>query len=141
MRKNSINHSAFQAELNKKKLMATQCQNCQAVVLPPRPICVDCYSDQLEWLQVTEEGQLAAFTIIHIAPTAMIEAGYGRENPYCAGIVRLENGQMISAQILDVDIEKPENIKIGTQLTVSFIEREEGDQINTYLAYRPSGDS
>lgn len=138
MTENSINHAAFQSKLNQQQLMATQCNNCQSVFLPPRPLCINCYSDQLEWIKVSDSGELAAFTIIHIAPTAMLNAGYGREKPYCAGIVRLKDGQMISAQILDVDTEKPENIQIGTQLSLEFIERGEGDQAMTYVAFKPT---
>ena len=54
------------------------------------------------------EGKLLAFTTVHIAPTAMIEAGYDRKNPYCTGIVQLDEGPAISAQILGVDPTKPE---------------------------------
>lgn len=82
------------------------------------------------------QGTLAAFTTIHIAPTAMIAAGYGRDNPYCSGIVNLENGLSISAQILGVDVSQPQTIKIGTPLTVEFIERGEAEEKKTFLAFR-----
>jgi uncharacterized OB-fold protein len=88
------------------------------------------------WMDVPEKGKLTAFTIIHIAPTAMIEAGYGREKPYCSGIVKLENGLSISAQILGVDVNKPETIKVGSQVTVEFIDRGEDEEKQTFLAFR-----
>ena len=66
---------------------------------------------------------------------AMIEAGYDRENPYCVGIVELEDGSRISAQILGVDAAQPERIAIGTLLKVSFIERGTGEQKKTFLAF------
>ncbi len=78
-----------------------------------------------------EEGKLVAFTTVHIAPTAMLEAGYGRDNPYCTGIVELENGLRISAQILGVDAANPAAIAIGTPLRAAFVERGE----RTYLAF------
>ena len=71
----------------------------------------------------------------------MIEAGYGRDNPYCSGIVELENGLAISAQILDLDVAKPEEIKIGTLLQAEFVERGAGDEKKTFLAFRRVGDS
>ena len=61
-----------------------------------------------DWEELGGRGKLVAFTTIHIAPTAMIEAGYSRDNPYCTGIVRLAEGPAISAQILGVDPTKPE---------------------------------
>ena len=68
----------------------------------------------MSWVDMGTKGTLAAFTVVHIASTAMIEAGYGRQNPHCAGIVKLENGLSISAQILGVDTADPPSIKIGT---------------------------
>jgi uncharacterized OB-fold protein len=80
-------------------------------------------------------GTLQAFTVVHIAPTAMIEAGYGRENPYCVGIVRLEEGPSISAQIIGVNPSRPETIEIGSPVRATFVERGQGDGMQTYLAF------
>ena len=129
-------HSAFQKHLSEHKLMGTQCKSCGAKYLPPRPLCVNCYSDAIEWIEMPGEGTLAAFTTVHIAPTVMISAGYGRDNPYCSGIVTLENGLSISAQILGLDVNQPQTIRIGTPLKVEFIERGESDEKKTFLAFR-----
>ena len=89
----------------------------------------------MAWEEMSGKGKLIAFTTIHIAPTAMIEAGYGRDNPYCTGIVQLEEGPAISAQILGVDPMQPEQITIGTPLRVVFVQRGEGEKKRTYLAF------
>jgi uncharacterized OB-fold protein len=68
----------------------------------------------------------------------MIDAGYGRDKPYCAGIVRLKEGPAISAQILGVDPTRPDEIEIGTPLHVAFVERGEDEQTRTYLAFERS---
>ena len=116
--------------------MGSRCQSCGALHLPPRPLCPACYSEEMEWEQVSGKGKLVAFTSIHIAPTAMIEAGYGRDNPYCTGIVQLDRGPAISAQILDVEPARPEEIEIGMPLRVTYIERGEGEGQRTYLAFQ-----
>jgi uncharacterized OB-fold protein len=89
----------------------------------------------MTWEELRGTGRLVAFTTIYIAPTAMIEAGYGRDNPYCTGIVQLDEGPAISAQIMNVDPGRPEQIQIGTPLTVTFVERPEGEKRRTYLAF------
>lgn len=89
----------------------------------------------MRWEEVGGKGKLVAFTIIHIAPSLMSEAGYGRDNPYCAGIVQLDEGPAISAQILSVDPGRPEQIQIGTPLRVAYVERGEGEKRRTYLAF------
>jgi uncharacterized OB-fold protein len=89
----------------------------------------------MAWIEMSGDGELVAFTTVHIALTAMIEAGYGRNDPYCAGVVALDEGPSISAQILGVDETQPQEIAIGTPLHVDFVERGEGDDQRTYLAF------
>jgi uncharacterized OB-fold protein len=120
--------------LSEKKLMGSHCTACDKDFLPPRAICPHCHSDQLTWTEFSGRGKLAAFTSIFIAPTAMIEAGYGRDNPYLAGVVELEEDVKISSQILGLDAAKPEDVKIGTPLQAEFIER--GEAKKTFLAFR-----
>lgn len=128
--------ASFQQYLNENKLMGSHCTACNKDFLPPHAICPNCHSDQLTWIELSGKGRLAAFTSIFIAPTAMIEAGYGRDKPYLAGVVELEEGVKISAQIMGLDATKPEEVKIGTPLQVEFVERGEGDKKKSFLAFR-----
>ena len=128
--------ASFSQFLNEKKLMGSHCAHCNSDFLPPRAICPKCYSDQLEWVEFSGKAKLAAFTSIYIAPTAMIEAGYGRDNPYLAGVVELDEGPKISGQILGPDPRKPDEIEIGTLLMVEFVERGEGEAKKMALAFR-----
>lgn len=127
---------SFYKFLGEHKLMASRCQSCGALHLPPRPICASCHGADMEWEAMGGSGTLLAFTSVYIAPTAMIEAGYGRDTPYCAGIVKLDEGPAISAQILNVDPSQPDSIAIGTRLHVAFVERGEGEKARTYLAFQ-----
>jgi len=130
--------ASFNQFLNEKKLMGSHCPDCNADFLPPRPICPKCYREQLEWIGFNGRGKLAAFTSIYIAPSSMIAAGYGRDNPYLAGVVELEEGVKISGQILGLDARKAEEVKIKMPLLVEFIERGEGEAKKTFLAFRPA---
>lgn len=129
--------TSFYQFLSEHKLMGSHCRSCGARHVPPRPLCPACYSQEMQWEELGGKGKLVAFTTIYIAPTAMIEAGYGRDNPYCTGIVQLDEGPAISAQILGVDPGRPEQVRIGTPLRVTFVERAEGEKRRTYLAFEP----
>lgn len=126
---------AFHQYLGEQKLMGSRCESCGQLHLPPRPLCPACHGDDMAWEQVSGKGKLIAFTTVHIAPTAMIEAGYGRTKPYCAGIVQLDEGPAVSAQITGVDPESPAQIKVGMPVQVTFLRRGEGEQERTYLAF------
>lgn len=134
--KSGFTSTEYYKFLSEHKLMASRCRENRAVYLPPRAICPTNHSTDMEWVELSGKGKVIAFTVITIAPTAMIEAGYSRTNPYCAGIVQLEEGPTISAQILGVDVAHPEKIAIGTPVQATFVERGEGDKRRTYLAFQ-----
>ncbi len=127
--------ASFDEFLKEKKLMGSHCTSCNKDYLPPRAICPQCHGDQLTWVEFSGKAKLAAFTSIYIAPTTMIAEGYGRDNPYLAGVVELDEGIKISAQVLGLDAKKPEDVKIGTPLKAEFIERGEGEKKKTFLAF------
>ena len=130
--------SAYYRFLNEHKVMGTRCLSCSATYLPPRPLCPACHGEDMEWIQMRGKGQLQAYTSINIASTAMIEAGYGRDNPYCTGIVQVDEGPSISAQIIGLDMTHPEQIAIGSLLKAVFVERGQEDERQTYLAFEPA---
>ncbi|MBI4301717.1 MAG: hypothetical protein HY664_03840, partial [Chloroflexi bacterium] len=75
--------ASFNKFLEEKKLMGSRCQKCQAVYLPPRPLCPQCQNPTMEWIEMKGDGKLVAFTTVHVSPTFMVEQGWGRDNPYC----------------------------------------------------------
>ena len=123
MSEHDFTNVRFRQQLGERKLAGSRCRTCGALYLPPRPLCTTCYGEDLTWEQLSGDGELAAFTVVHIAPSAMIDAGYGRDKPYVSGIVKLTEGPSISAQIIGVDASKPESIRIGTPVHAVFIER------------------
>ena len=135
MSERQMTGEAFYQYLGEHKLMGSRCQSCGALHLPPRALCPACYGDEMVWEQIRGTGKLVAFTTVHIAPTAMIEAGYGRKNPYCTGIVQVEEGPCISAQITGVDPAAPEQIEVGMPVRVAFVQRGEGEDEQAFLAF------
>lgn len=115
--------ASFDKFCSERKVMASRCKKCATIWLPPRPLCIKCKSDEMEWVELKGKGKLVSFTVIGVGPRTMIDEGYDRDHPYCSGVVELEEGPRISTQILEVDVNHPENIKIGTPLTADFIER------------------
>jgi uncharacterized OB-fold protein len=132
----SFTATAFNQFLSEKKLMGARCPECDATYLPPRAICPQCLSEDLEWVEASGKGKLAAFTSIYIAPTFMIEQGFDRNNPYLTCIVELDEGPKISARLLGFDAAQPEQVKIGTSLSATFLEYGEGDEKKTALAFQ-----
>ena len=128
----------FNQYLAQHKLVGARNLTSGNLYVPPRPMCPVSHTYDMDLVEVPGKGKLAAFTVITIAPTHMIEAGYNRNNPYCAGIVELDEGPKVSAQIVGVDVAHPDTIKIGMPVKVTFIERGQDDKQRTYLAFEPA---
>jgi len=127
---------SFQQYLNQGQLKASQCVDCQKIYLPVRAICPDCGQSNMDWIELSGKGKLAAYTSVYIGPSFMNERGYGRDKPYLTGIVELEEGPRISARLLGLDPENPSKIKIGTPLVYSGIEIGDGDGNSIQLAFK-----
>jgi uncharacterized OB-fold protein len=133
----TISKDFFKA-LTEGEFIGSKCLDCGAVSVPPRHICSKCHSVNSEIITLSGKGTLAAYTVISVPPVMMANAGHDGKNPYCVGIVALEEGARISAQILEVDMNTPETIKIGTPLTMTPIIRGEGEAQQTFLAFKPA---
>ena len=128
---------SYEQFLREDKLMGSRCKKCGDVFTPPRPICPKCTDSELEWVQMKGTGKLAAFTCISIGPGFMNAEGYSRKNPYCVGVVELDEGTRVDARIEGVDTLNPETIKVGTPMTVKFLHRGEGIDQKVFLAFEP----
>ena len=133
----TMNSKDFYKALNEGQLIGSKCEKCGAFTVPQRRICPKCHSNETKVITFSGQGQLAAYTVIFVPPIMMAEAGYSAKNPYCVGIVELEEGPRVSAQILNVDVKHPENIKIGTSMKMNTISRGEGADQSTFLAFNP----
>ena len=64
--------------------------------------------------------------------------GYDRQNPYCSGVVELEEGGRVVALIDEVDPTRPEEITVGMSLAVKYRHRGEGKSTQAMLAFKPT---
>lgn len=133
---NKFYSAAYDRFISQEKLMGSKCQKCGAMYVPPRPICPKCHVSETELVAMKGKGRLTAYTVITVGPPMMVEEGFDRENPYCSGVVELEEGASITARILGVDVTKPDEIKIGTPVAVEYQERVHRGEKMTFLAFR-----
>lgn len=127
--------ASFQAYMDEGKLAGSRNRDTGEVFVPPRPLDPQTHSDNMEWVELSGRGTLAAFTSVYIGTSMMIDAGYDRKRPYVAGIVELEEGPRISAQILGLDGTQPDIAWIGRPVRATFMERGEGGNRRSYLAF------
>ncbi|HQJ32053.1 MAG TPA: Zn-ribbon domain-containing OB-fold protein [Anaerolineaceae bacterium] len=138
MTDHALHSKAFHEAIEEDLLIGSRCLVCGNISVPQRQICPNCHSDQMERIQMNGIGTLATFTVIYVPPTSMADAGYNAKNPYCVGIVALQEGPRISAQIVGLDLSDPATIKIGMPLKQTFVVRGEGESAKKFLAFEPA---
>jgi hypothetical protein len=95
------------------RLEARRCTECGRICFPPRLICPQCKSrDKFEPITLSNEGRIDTFTIIRVAPSQFAD-----QAPYAVGIIELDRGAKITAQIVDCQLE---DLKIGQRVRVEF---------------------
>ncbi|MHA1358809.1 MAG: Zn-ribbon domain-containing OB-fold protein [Candidatus Helarchaeota archaeon] len=117
--------------IDNKILYGSKCKVCGKIEVPAKVICTACQNVDLKLVEVKPEGKIAAFTCIGVGTTHFVEKGYDMKKPYCVVIVKLEDGQMISGQLVGGDITYDENqdpliggksIKIGAPVIGEYEE-------------------
>ncbi|MCP2519168.1 Zn-ribbon domain-containing OB-fold protein [SCandidatus Aminicenantes bacterium Aminicenantia_JdfR_composite] len=102
------------------RLEAGKCKKCGYICFPPRLICPKCKNREFETVRLNDEGKIASFTIIRVPPEQFSDL-----SPYAIGIIELNDGVKILAQIVDCDFEE---LEIGKRVKVEFRKiRSEGE--------------
>jgi uncharacterized OB-fold protein len=94
------------------RMEAKKCKKCGKIYFPPRVICSGCKSHDFELLKLKDEGKLLTYTVIRVAPSQFVD-----QTPYAMGIVKLDDGVNLLAQIVDCE---PEQLQIGMKLKLEF---------------------
>ena len=101
------------------RMEAGKCKKCQHISFPQRLVCSECGSKEFEKTNLSGKGKVETFTITHVAPE-----GFRDQVPYAVGIVGLDEGIRVMAQITDCELDK---LKIGDRVVSNFRRiREEG---------------
>jgi len=94
------------------RLEANKCSKCGIKFFPPRLICPECKNRELEKAKIAETGKIITYTIIRVPPHQFVD-----QAPYAVGIVELDDGVKLTAQIVDCDFE---DLKIGQKVRIEF---------------------
>jgi uncharacterized protein len=112
----------------KNQIRVQKCQTCGHSQHPPRPLCGECWSDDLQWIACGGKGSVFSYTVCHW-PTI---ASFKGDAPYIIAIVELPEGVRLTTNIVDCP---PDRIKIGLDVQVVF---EKATDDVTLIKFRPA---
>ncbi len=88
----------YNEALKQNKLLGLKCRQCNAITVPPKMVCRQCGSPDMEVVELKTDGKIKTFTTVFVGAE-----GRESEVPYILVIVELEEGPWIMGNLEGVD--------------------------------------
>lgn len=95
------------------RLIVQHCSKCGDAQHPPRPLCLECWNDVLEWKSATGLATVYSYTVAYRTSTK----GYRDDTPYVVAIVETDEGARMTTNITGCD---PTDVEVGMRVAVVF---------------------
>lgn len=102
----------WRERVRKYRLLGGWCPSCGSSAYPHRAVCPYCGHEGLKPVELPKRGRVLTYTVIRHPPR-----GFQGREPYVIGVVELEGGARVLAQITDVD---PEEVRVGMEVEAVF---------------------
>jgi uncharacterized OB-fold protein len=99
--------------LGENQLLGGICEDCGAVLIPPRPACYECGSRTVRIEEQPQTGTVITYTEVRTPPPA-----FSDEAPYTVAIVELASGGRLTGRV-DAPYEV---VEIGTTVELTIRE-------------------
>jgi uncharacterized OB-fold protein len=119
--------AAFWDAADDGRVVAQRCAKCGRLRHPPRPMCPECRSLDVETVELSGRGTLYSYALLHHPQHPAFEY------PVFAALVDLEEGVRLVSNLVGVERDE---IRIGMPLQVEFVETDGGHRIPVF---RPVG--
>jgi uncharacterized OB-fold protein len=97
----------YNEALKQDKLLGLKCRSCGALTVPPKMVCRQCASPDMEVEELKGTGKIRTFTTVYVA-----SEGREDEVPYIIVMVELDEGPWIMGNLDGID---------PTQATIELI--------------------
>jgi uncharacterized OB-fold protein len=129
------NRKFFDA-IEDKRILGKQCPECGATFVPPQSVCVECYVETDEWVEVEQHGVVESYTVCFFDFSDNLP-----EPPYITAAIRVDDSDICMLHFID-DIEYDghdelvEKLHKGTEVEPVWADEREGD-IRDISHWRP----
>ncbi len=103
----------FYDHLKQGRLTTTTCKDCEHIAWPPRIVCPECISDDLEWVDFPPSGKIYAFTV----QVGGVPPGF--EAPLVYALIDFDNGVRIISPLIDTN---PDDVNVGDEVVLKVVD-------------------
>lgn len=101
--------------LKNNKLVAHKCKKCGNLMIPLRPVCNICGSNELEEKELSGYGTVESYTVIYTAAQKFAD-----KVPFVIAIVKLDEGVRLMGRIENVDVTEPNKIMSIKRVKIKY---------------------
>jgi len=123
-----VREGAFAEGPDGGTLLANKCKSCGQIFFPKVASCLSCFSDELEDIALSRQGELYSYSVAHMP------AGHFKP-PYAVGYIKMPEGIRIFAPLKMVE-EKPFKVGMKMSLVIGELWKEEDKEVIGYK-FRP----
>ncbi len=111
------------------RMLGSKCQKCGKEFFPSVLVCRSCHSTDVKDFEMPQSGKLLSYTLQKESIS-----GFEDQEPMVFGLVELDNGVRVVAQIVDTPYEV---LKMGTKVRTVFRKvRTDGESGQIYYGYK-----
>ena len=103
----------YNEALMQNRLLGLKCRDCGAITIPPKMVCRQCASPDMDVIELKGRGNIRTFTTVFVAPE-------GREDevPYTIVMVELDDGPWIMGNLDGIDPATASMELVGKKVTM-----------------------
>lgn len=112
-----LTYDKYMESIRNNKLTGLRCNSCGKVITPPKHLCPNCKSEDLDIIELSGKGKIKTYTIIRVPPPK-----FAKDAPYTAAIVELDEGPCVTARIIGLASDK---VSIGQRVKMNHLEKDD----------------
>ena len=101
-----------------KKFLGNRCADCGTVFVPPRKTCGRCFREIDDWVELGDEGQVTAHTIVRFAYEMQ-----PADPPFAYAVIRLDGADVGLVHLIREGLDR---LKNGCRVKAVFKENRKG---------------
>ncbi len=122
--------SRFLNGLKEGKILATKCNKCRRVMVPPRMFCELCYRPIDEWVELEDTGTVETFSISYIDPDAR-----PLDEPEIVAVISIDGASPKMGILHKLGEVEPDKVYIGMKVKAVWKPPEEREGMITDILY------
>ena len=98
----------YNEALKQDRLLGLKCKDCGAITVPPKMVCWQCASSDVDIVELGGKGKIVTFTTVNV-----VSEGREDECPYIIVMVELDEGPWLMGNLSGIDPTEASMALIG----------------------------